>query len=230
MQQQLTSLDVSNNPELTNLRCNENQLTSIDVSNNSELRTFQCFQNLITNLDLSQNLEIENLHCAENLLTSLDLSNHGSLYYMNCESNQLSCLNVANGNNTNFILFKTGNNNNLNCIEVDDAAWSTDNWTGIDAQTSFGENCNYPANCFSATTITEQTNIISFYPNPTNNHIKLNIEGYNGAVNIEVYDIQGRFLETTTNTTISMQEYAKGVYVFKIAYSDRTQDLKVVKE
>jgi hypothetical protein len=82
----------------------------------------------------------------------------------------------------------------------------------------------------SATSIQENTNSINLYPNPTNNLITLDIEGFNGSVNVEVYDLQGRLLETTTNTTISMGEYAKGIYVFKVAYGDRTQELKVVKE
>jgi len=228
--QQLTSLDLSNNADLRSLRCYGNQLSNLDLSHNNALYMLQCGQNLITSLDLSQNPDIEGLWCEENQLTSLHLSNHGALYTLNCESNHLSCLNIANGNNTNFLLFKTTNNNNLDCIEVDDPAWSAANWTYTDPQTSFSVNCNYPSNCFSTVTITEQTNNINLYPNPTNNLITLYIEGYNGSVNVEVYDLQGRLLETTTNTTISMGEYAKGIYVFKVAYGDRTQELKVVKE
>jgi hypothetical protein len=71
---------------------------------------------------------------------------------------------------------------------------------------------------------------INGYPNPTKNLIKLDVEGFNGPINVEIYDLQGRLLETTTNTTISIGEYAKGIYVFKVAYDDRTQELKVVKE
>ena len=73
-------------------------------------------------------------------------------------------------------------------------------------------------------------NLLLVYPNPTNNGITLDIEGYNGSINVEVYDLQGRLLETTTNTIISMQEYAKGIYVFKVAYGDRVEQLKVVKD
>ena len=71
---------------------------------------------------------------------------------------------------------------------------------------------------------------VNLYPNPTNNLITLDIEGYNGSVNIEVYDLTGKLLQSTTNTTISMGEYAKGIYVFKVAYGDRSEKLKVVKE
>ena len=147
---QLTSIDVSQNTDLRQLRCYENQLTSLDVSHNSALYILQCAHNPLTSLDLSQNPALEYLYCAENQLTSLDLSNHSALYALNCESNQLTCLHVANENNTNFIEFNTTNNPNLSCIEVDDADWSAVNWTSIDPQTSFSENCNDPSNCFSS--------------------------------------------------------------------------------
>ncbi len=71
---------------------------------------------------------------------------------------------------------------------------------------------------------------VNVFPNPTNNLITLGIDGYNGPINVEVYDLQGRLLEATANTTISMGKYAKGIYVFKVAYGDRNQELKVVKE
>ena len=71
---------------------------------------------------------------------------------------------------------------------------------------------------------------VNVFPNPTNNLVTLDIEGYNGLVNVEVYDLQGRLLEATTNTTISMGKYAKGIYVFKVAYGDRTHELKVIKD
>jgi len=71
---------------------------------------------------------------------------------------------------------------------------------------------------------------LNVFPNPTNNLITLDIEGYNGPINVEVYDIQGKRLKTTTTTIISMEEFAKGIYVFKVAYGDGTQELKVVKE
>jgi hypothetical protein len=78
--------------------------------------------------------------------------------------------------------------------------------------------------------IAENAANISLYPNPTNNSITLDIEGHNGEVNVEVYDFTGKLLKTTTNTTISMSEYAKGIYVFKVAYGNRVEELKVVKD
>ena len=228
---QLASLDVSNNTALTILECSNNTLTNLDVSNNTALIDLYCEYNQLTSLDVSQNTALTDLGCGDNQLTSLDVSQNTALTLMRGSINQLTCLNVRNGNNTNMNIL-VNSNPNLSCIEVDDPAWSTINWTTIiDSQTSFSTNCNYPAGCFSnSISIQEIITTISLYPNPTNNGITLDIDGYNGSINVEVYDLQGRLLKTTTNTTISMGEYANGIYVFKVAYGDRTQELKVVKE
>ena len=77
---------------------------------------------------------------------------------------------------------------------------------------------------------TELNSKIYLYPNPTTDLITLEIEGYNGLVNVEVYDLTGKLLQSTTNTTVSMGEYAKGIYVFKVAYGDVVEKLKVVKD
>ena len=230
MANQLTSLDVSQNTALIDLHCGANQLTSLDVNNNTALNYLSCYSNQITNLDINNNTSLTALWCFGNQLTSLDVSENTALIELHCSDNELTCLNIKNGNNTNFIFFDATYNANLSCIEVDDPNYSTQNWTNIDNIVTFSTNCNYPAGCFSTTTITEQTNSINLYPNPTNNLITLDIEGYNGLVNVEVYDLTGKLLQTTTNTTISMGEYAKGIYVFKVAYGNVVEKLKVIKE
>jgi hypothetical protein len=121
--------------ELTDLVCNENQLISIDVS---------------------QNIVLEGLFCGNNLFTSIDLSMNTAFYVLWCPENQLSCLNIKNGNNSNFWQFYVSENPNLGCIEVDDAAWSSSNWTGIDSQAFFSEDCNNDCSS-SSTGITEPT-------------------------------------------------------------------------
>ena len=226
----ITNLDLSQNLQLQTLWCYDNQLQSINVVGCINLEDFEFDNNFLTSIDLSTNVNLRHIDAWTNNLTSINLSNHPNIESVEVYDNQLECLNIENGNNTNIFEFECSGNPNLSCVEVDDPVWSTANWSNIDPQTSFSTNCNYPANCFSTVTITEQTNNINLYPNPTNNLITLYIEGYNGSVNVEVYDLQGRLLETTTNTTISIGEYAKGIYVFKVAYDDRTQELKVVKE
>ena len=95
------------------------------------------------------------LHCDNNQLTSLDISQNSDLTSLFCNYNQISCLNVKNGNNTALGSFNAWDNPNLTCIEVDDVAWSTANWTNIDVQTSFSTNCNN--DCSNTSSLTELT-------------------------------------------------------------------------
>jgi hypothetical protein len=88
---------------------------------------------------------ITELYCGFNQLTSLDVSQNTALVYLYCYSNQLTCLNVQNGNNQNFIFFNGGSNPDLQCIQVDNAAYSSTNWTYIDPTATFNENC--PSDC-----------------------------------------------------------------------------------
>ena len=116
-------------------------LTTLDVSNNTALTSLNCWGNQLTNLDVSQNTDLTDLDCAHNYLTNLDVSQNTALTFLSCNYNQLTSLDVRNGNNTNFIDFVTVNNPNLSCINVDDFQYSSWNWTYIDPQHYFSNNC-----------------------------------------------------------------------------------------
>ena len=83
----------------------------------------------------------------------------------------------------------------------------------------------------SATSI-DESNIkkLTVHPNPTSDQITIDIKGYNGGVNVSVYDLQGRLLETTTNTIVSLKKHAKGIYVLKVSYGDITEMIRVVRD
>jgi len=134
---------------------NINTLTSLEIQGKNisnltgiedftALTVLDCDENQLANLDITQNIALEDFSCKNNQLTSLDLSNNTDLKRINCENNQLSSLNVKNGNNSGIesTNFNTSNNASLSCIEVDDASYSTVNWTNIDAHTSFSEDCS----------------------------------------------------------------------------------------
>ena len=142
---QLTSLDVSQNTALIDLACQENQLTSLDVSNNTALISLGCSWNLLTSLDVSNNIALDFLQCDNNQLTSLDVSSNAALVYLQCNNNLLNSLDLRNGNNTNTSVFYAVGNPNLTCIDVDNVAWSTTNWTNIDPQHYFSNDCNATA-------------------------------------------------------------------------------------
>lgn len=162
---QFTTIDVSNNTELTTLYLIHNLLTTIDVTNNILLQDFQFHNNSLTTIDLSANEELdflsgrdnnltaldvsnnpllEKIWCGNNAISSLDISNNPLVTVIQMAGNNLSSLNLQQGNNTNVTSLDVSNNPSLGCILVDDASYSTANWTSIDAQSFFSDtNCNY---------------------------------------------------------------------------------------
>ena len=75
-----------------------------------------------------------------------------------------------------------------------------------------------------------QKSEFTIYPNPTNENITISVNNHNGNINTEVYDIIGNRIQTTNKTTISLRDYSKGIYILKVAYGDRVEELKVIKE
>ena len=78
--------------------------------------------------------------------------------------------------------------------------------------------------------VQHQNSNVNIYPNPTSDQITIDIKGYNGVVNVEVYDLQGRLLETTTNTIVSLKKHTKGIYVLKVSYGEITEEVRVVRD
>jgi len=168
---ELTSLNVSNLPNLDVVYCNANQITNLNVDNSMALRILRCQNNQISSLYLINNWGLEQLYCdfneltssglslptyvntplkllscSNNMLTSLDLNIFSSFLTLDCSDNNLTELRIKNGNNLNITNgnFWANNNPNLICIEVDNLAYSNTNWTNIDSQSCFSENCVTP--------------------------------------------------------------------------------------
>jgi len=209
---QLTGLDISQCTSLEYLSCRNNQLTSLNLNQNSSLTDLVCFNNQLTSLNLSQNSSLTDLFCRNNQLTSLDLSQNTALTRLGCGDNQLTSLNVANGNNANVVNFNTINTPNLTCILVDDAAYSTANWTDVDLASTF---VNSQAECNALSTETyELNNSFSVYPNPSQSYINI---GYNKPIDrVEIYNILGEKVLETSAITILTNTLTNGVYFIKL--------------
>jgi len=122
------------------LSCNNNQLTSLDVTQNTTLNYLLCSSNQLTSLDVTQNTTLNALLCSSNQLTSLDLTQNTTLNTLHCFSNQLTSLDISN--NMQLVHFKSNNNSNLNCIEVSDVSWANSiTILTIDPQQYFSLSC-----------------------------------------------------------------------------------------
>ena len=78
--------------------------------------------------------------------------------------------------------------------------------------------------------INENISLINIYPNPTNENITISVSNYNVNIQTQVYDLIGNRLQVSNETTISLKDYSKGIYLLKIAYGDRVEEVKVIKD
>ena len=114
----LTSLDVSNNINLLYLFCENNQLTTLNVSNNPLLNHLYCVGNLLTSLDVSntpcvtwaepwfsENATVDNpnLSCIQvddvdcwNEMHSWSIDSDYQYYSTNCSETSIKELNTSN--------------------------------------------------------------------------------------------------------------------------------------
>jgi len=71
---------------------------------------------------------------------------------------------------------------------------------------------------------------ITVFPNPTKDEITISVNNFKGNIKTEIYDLIGNKLLVTSETTISLNDYAIGIYLIKVAYGDRIQEVKVIKQ
>ena len=76
--------------------------------------------------------------------------------------------------------------------------------------------------------INEINSSITLHPNPTTGIVEL--QGINGSFKVDVYDYAGKYLQSTSRSTIDLSEYPSGIYFLKVAYGHKTEELRVVKE
>ncbi len=92
----LENLNVSENYNLLYLNCDCNRLKYINVKNNNLLAHLSCNNNDIKNIDVSRNKSLTCLYCNRNNLINLDLSNNINLTHMHCLYNlKLKCIKVS---------------------------------------------------------------------------------------------------------------------------------------
>jgi hypothetical protein len=204
----LTSLDISANIMLTELRCGNNVFTSLDVSNNVNLTHLECFVLKITDLDLSNNINLVEFDCRQDSL--------------------LTRINLKNGNNTAITSFQANSNPALTCVEVDTVAYSTANWTNIDAGFSFS------TNCFTSITTVDNIPNLQVYPNPTPNALTVDLGTVHSSVNITISNTIGQRVQASNYTNIQALdlniEGLPGWYFIQIETEDRIQTIKVLKQ
>ena len=78
--------------------------------------------------------------------------------------------------------------------------------------------------------IMENYQTIVLFPNPTKENITVSIGNYNGFIKTEVYDLLGNKLTYFENNTISLNDFGNGIYLLKIYFGEKMQEIKIIKQ
>tara|TARA_B100000886_G_C20396132_1_gene480452 strand:+ start:413 stop:1555 length:1143 start_codon:yes stop_codon:yes gene_type:complete len=170
---EITSIDISQNLELTILDLDYNQLTTIDVSQNLELTDLSLDNNQLTTIDVSQNTDLENLFLRFNSLITVVLNNP-NMWQATFSGNQLMSLDISSFNCNSFAeltitepgwLKPIDDNPNLDCILVNDSScWNNNFSWSINDNQLFSETCFKTSflleNNFSQKRLRKITNIL----------------------------------------------------------------------
>ena len=124
---QLTSLDVSQNPNLGSLNVGLNQLTSIDVTQNPNLTRLFGPSNQLTNIDVSQNPNLVWLDVGNNQLRELDLSQNPGLVRLFCSNNEITSIDVSH---CDYLVMVEVNNNQLTYLSIQNTPGDPNNPLG----------------------------------------------------------------------------------------------------
>ena len=92
---QVSSINLSQNINLTYLKCDYNQLTAIDVSQNILLDFLSIQSNQVSSIDVTQNTLLTRLWCNINQLTSINVSQNLLLSDLTCGNNQFTNIDVS---------------------------------------------------------------------------------------------------------------------------------------
>lgn len=95
----LKTLDVSQDKALRTLKCQNNHLKMLDLVNNHSLTFLWCMSNQLKTLDLRKNTELVQLSVNGNQLSGIDLSNNIKLTTLIVSRNNLRTLDVSNNVN-----------------------------------------------------------------------------------------------------------------------------------
>ena len=143
----LNSINFSNNPNLVAIGLSENNLSSIDLSTNINITQVFIENNNLSSIDVTMLPGLTDLALDDNGISSLDVSQNPVLDRLFCNNNLLQSLNIQNGNNTFFTNLEAQNNPSLTCVQVDDIAYANNNWLDpssgflFDSQVFFSQNC-----------------------------------------------------------------------------------------
>ena len=100
---QLTSINITQNTQLYRLTCSGNFLSAVNTSMNPSLQFFDAPNNHLTSLDFSANPALVSVICSQNYLTTLDFKMNPSLQGIDAGGNQITSIDINNNSALTFL-------------------------------------------------------------------------------------------------------------------------------
>jgi len=207
---------------LDTLNCGENQLTTLDVSNNTALKDLACYDNQLISLDVSENTALIQLRVSSNQFTGLDITNNTTLTALICDGNPLTSLDISKSTVLEYL------NISLMPTLLEVCVWGGFSIDVIDVDTTGSPNVCFETDCngVCSTTGVDRTSYrgFSIYPNPTNSIFTIETTD-SGLHSIEITSLNGQLLYRTqmegTMHQIDLSSFQKGVYFITVRSRDQ---------
>ncbi|MGB5376762.1 MAG: hypothetical protein WBN26_02130, partial [Muriicola sp.] len=128
---------------LENLWVNDNQISSLDLSQNTLLKFIFVENNALTNINVSNLNILEKLAVTNNNLTQLNISDNGALQVLQIADNTLGAIDLSEIPNSLQLNTFAVENNPLTCIKVSQEILDNipSQWTKDEAD-SYAISCN----------------------------------------------------------------------------------------
>jgi hypothetical protein len=161
-----------------------------------------------------------------NFMSTLSLESNTALTSVDfSESPDLENVNLKNGNNTDITGFNGLDCPTLEFVCVDDVAFAEANYTNIDPQVEFVENCEVLAVAGS-----DLGNAVTIFPNPVSNTLQIEIINGIAVERVTVYSIVGERLQSTWVTSIDFSDLSPGVYFVEVLTDRGNIIKKIIKQ
>ncbi len=189
---------------------------TLNVANKviSDFTGLEAFIN-ITGFDGSNNFMSELSLEANTALTSVDFS----------VCPDVEKVFLKNGNNTAITSFEGLNCPSLQFVCVDDVAFAKANFTNIDPQVTFVDDCEVLA--VSDFNLAET---VSVFPNPVSENLTILTNPNINFIKAKVYSISGQKLMETNTKSIDFSILQEGVYFARINSKEGTTVKKIIKK
>ena len=99
-----------------------------------------------------------------------------------------------------------------------------------DVDACLSDTTSFEVTFVSGTGIVNWNNSISIYPNPTSDVVTISTGDYTGVLKVNIYDLFGRKVFTSSDKEISLKSFADGVYVLEVKVADKTYTTRIIKE